>query len=701
LRAPAPTVPRPTCVGRSKTCWLSAVTLALLPAVAHAEEKPLAADYEAIAVTQRPLDLPGERHIDASTIATTPTTAADDLLKLVPGLLITRHGAEGKGRQIFLRGMDAAHGSDIEVTVDDVPWNEPSNVHGQGYLDLQLLIPETVSAIEVAKGPYRLEQGAFATAASVRFGLGIAPENRGVRVGYEIGSTNRHRALITAATKSGGSFVAAEAVRDGGYGSNRETRRLTLMGKVGVLSTPSHRLELLGGGHLSRFGEPGTVPLALADSGRVGFYDSVSPDTDGQSDRGFLAARWNRTQSDHRTSATLFATGRRLQLQENFTGFLIEAERGDRLEQRHEAWGAGLRLHHESNLGTALVLIAGANVTSEHIDQREDRIDANHVPFARTRALRGWLGGISGQVGARWLASRTFEVEGGLRAEGFWFDVADRGLTETGARAAVGAFRSVLLPRLVTTIFVSERLTGTLAYGRGVRPPEARAIAARDGNTTDNGNTADTDQSTYSGGSAQPTIADGADAGVRWRPSERFELGATGFATVIRREQIFDHIAGANLTRSATRRLGIEGDFTARPWPWLSLRLDATAVDARFIDSERPVPGAPTLFGSFEAHIVHPAGWSGGARAMAIGPRPLAHGARAGSAFIADALVGYRGSWWDLSLTIENLAGTRWREGEYNYASWFDRSQPRSAIPQLHYAAGPPRVFHLGLGVRR
>ena len=162
---------------------------------ARPPEPPVTGEMESLVFTSAPPESNAERRVSAAVLETTPRSSADDLLRLVPGLLITRHGAEGKGRQIFLRGFDAVHGADLEVTVDGVPWNEASNVHGQGYLDLGTLIPEALVGIDAHKGSFRLEQGPFATAGSVRFELGVAPERRGARLSYEIGSTNRHRLL--------------------------------------------------------------------------------------------------------------------------------------------------------------------------------------------------------------------------------------------------------------------------------------------------------------------------------------------------------------------------------------------------------------------------------------------------------------------------------------------------------------------------
>lgn len=109
------------------------------------------------------------RTIDARTIAGTPKRSAEDLLRLVPGVVIVQHGNQGKGYQFYLRGFDAAHGSDVEVSLEDVPLNEPSNVHAHGYLDLAFIIPEVVDGVDAKKGAFRLEQGKLAASIG-RFG---------------------------------------------------------------------------------------------------------------------------------------------------------------------------------------------------------------------------------------------------------------------------------------------------------------------------------------------------------------------------------------------------------------------------------------------------------------------------------------------------------------------------------------------------
>jgi iron complex outermembrane receptor protein len=660
------------------------------PAPAPSIEEPITGASESLELTTQAPESNAERRIDAAVLDTTPRSSADDLLRLVPGLLITRHGAEGKGRQIFLRGFDAVHGADLEVTVDGVPWNEASNVHGQGYLDLGTLIPEALVGIDAHKGSFRLGQGPFATAGSLRFELGIAPERRGAALNYEIGANDRHRLVASLSTRDGRSFLVAEALRDDGYGNNRGTERVAMMGRATLLASRAHLLTLFGGAHAARFGEPGTVPLGWQQAGRVGFYDSLAPPASSTSARAFAALRWSGLDDGGGvSSALLHVQLRRLRLDENFTGYLVDAQRGDRLGQHHLARGGGIRLGHERPLGPRLQLLTGLDALGEDLRQHEDRLDGAGAPFARNRTLHGQQATLGARAGAAWSPSDRAKVEGGLRAQLFAFDVEDRPAGERG-RSLTAAW----LPRLSVTFQALPALAFLAAYGRGVRPPEARAVL--------NPPTppAGVDLSAHRGGPARPVTSEDLEAGLRFRPDERLDLGLGAFVTYIAREQVFDHLSGTNLELNATRRPGLEADATFRPLDWLTLRADLTATRARFVGSGQPVPGAPTLFGALETHARHPSGLSGGSRFFAVGPRPLAHGARAGALSMLDLLLQYRRAFWELSLSVDNLLGSRLREGEFNYASWFDRAESRSAVPRVHYAAGPPRTVRAGFGAR-
>jgi iron complex outermembrane recepter protein len=328
------------------------------------------------------------------------------------------------------------------------------------------------------------------------------------------------------------------------------------------------------------------------------------------------------------------------------------------------------------------------------------------VAFARTRELGGRQATAAARLGGAFRHAGWLRLEGGLRAQAFLFDVAGRnaeggpdGTEGASAGSAPGSGASFAwLPRVQAQVYPHPSASVLLAYGRGVRPPEARAVLARPRES------GDVDLSAYRGGSPRPSLSDDLEAGLRLRPADGVDAGIGAFAVFIAREQIFDHLAGTNLELNATRRLGLEADATVRPRPWLTLRGDLTAVSARFVGSRRPVPGAPTLFGALEAHAEHPSGLSGGGRFFVVAPRPLAHGARGGAVSLLDAVLLYRPRTvlpgWELSLQVENLLGREVREGEFNYASWFDRNESRSLVPRVHYAAGPPRTIRAGLAAR-
>src|SRR2546427_218321 len=120
-------------------------------------------------------DVEGERPFTAASARTVrdrdfllrPRFTPEDILRVVPGLVLAQHQGGGKADQVFLRGFDADHGTDVSVNLDGVPVNMPSHAHGQGFADLHFLIPEAIERVDIPKGPYFAELGDFDTAGAV------------------------------------------------------------------------------------------------------------------------------------------------------------------------------------------------------------------------------------------------------------------------------------------------------------------------------------------------------------------------------------------------------------------------------------------------------------------------------------------------------------------------------------------------------
>src|SRR4029077_4284907 len=113
------------------------------------------ADAEVIEIDDRaPAESASSVHLSRDDLQFRSRTQVSDILRQVPGLMVSQHAGGGKSDQYFIRGFDADHGTDIAIYADGTPGNMPSHAHGQGYADTHFLIPETIDTVDVHKGPY-------------------------------------------------------------------------------------------------------------------------------------------------------------------------------------------------------------------------------------------------------------------------------------------------------------------------------------------------------------------------------------------------------------------------------------------------------------------------------------------------------------------------------------------------------------------
>ncbi len=629
--------------------------------------------------------------VEGPALGTAPRRTTEDLLRLVPGLLVVQHGAEGKGHQIFLRGFDAAHGTDVEVLVAGLPINMLSNVHGHGYLDLNFIPPEVVESLEVRPGAFDLRQGDLATAGTIRLDLGVPRAERGTRLSYESGLTRRHRLLgLWAPEGRANHFVASEYVRDEGFGSDRWTRRVSLMGQLdGEGAGWGPRVVI--GIYTATFGSPNAVRLADVESGDMGLHDTYTHGLEGRSDRAFAVVSRRLDLGRDRLELLAGATATRFAIESNYTGYLRDQDRGDFRRQRHNAvegfvsgwWERRLRLARRP-----LRLRVGLEWRGDWFTQDEAMIEVPSRRVWRTdRDASGQTHRVTLAAGGRWVVAPWLQVELGLRGDLFVIDFLDELAGEQRYRDVLYA----ISPRSMLRFPVARDWTLFAAYGRGFRSPEARAVALRDRPNED------VTLDLYQGGDPEVTVSDEVELGVGLSHGGWLEVSLSGFAVFIDNEIVFDHVSGTNLELNATRRLGADLGLRVRPLTWMELRVDLTGVDARFVESGNPVPGAPRFLTSFGLTVSHRCGLRGSLTGFYLAPRPLAHGATGTHALLLNLAVSYRWRFIEVRLELDNLLDWDWHEGEYHFASWFDRGAQRSLIPVTHVTAGTP--FDLRAGV--
>lgn len=675
---------------RSALRLVLACALLATPSLAAAHDVPARPRrYSTVVVAERNPRTASQRAIGPAELLASPRRrSADDLLRLVPGVLLSQHGAEGKGQQFLLRGFDAAHGADLEVRVAGIPINELSNIHGQGYVDLNFVIPEVVRRVTADKGPFLLDQGNFANAGTIRLELGVDRELHGSRVGYEFGSSLRHRGVFVHAPKhmSPETFLAAEAMTDRGFGVARAARRASLLGQLRLLDRPGlGALDLLGSAYAARFDAPGALRADDVAAGRVPFDGAYRDDGGGRSLRALTALRHQLDLGAGRLDHRLHGQLREFSIVEDFTGYLLDGTGGDRRSQRHRLASLGYQLDYRHKLHRTVQLLVGGAWQGDLVDQQDARVDARRQRLESNWDLAVRQHQAHARLGAAWRPHPRVSLEGGARLDLFAYRVRDHLDADRQARKLL----ALPSPRLTAAFTLAPGATLFAAYGRGLRSPEARSILA--GAAVP----ADTSLDRYRGGPPRIVASDSVELGARYTLAGRVSAGLALFGTWIDRELVFDHVSAVNLELSRTRRLGVDLDLAVWPRPWLQLRQDLALTHARFVESGAPVPLAPPLLSATGLTLVHPSGVRAGARVLVVGGRPLPHGARAASYALLDIGVGYRLGPLQLDLQIDNVTNAAWKEGEYHYASWWDRDQPRSTIPTLHQLAGPPLTARL------
>jgi iron complex outermembrane receptor protein len=630
-------------------------------------------------------------HVSARAFSFIPRRTAEDALELVPGLTLVQHGSEGKGHQFFLRGFDAVHGADLALDVEGIPINEWSNIHAQGYIDLGFVIPEVVAAVDVVKGPFSVDQGAFAMAGSARYTLGVPLTELGLRTGLTAGTTGRLRGVMTYSPSDGdgSSFVAGEALHDEGFGQNRGIDRAALLAKGALLDSERlGKLTAIGALYLARFELPGALRAEDIERGLVGFRDSYDHGAGGSSARVLASVSYERQWQDHALRASAFGGYRRLGLIENFTGYLLDPVSGDRRDQRQRTWSYGTDVNLSLGLAPVLRLNTGLGLRADTFEQRQDHVGQSAEPLDRERDLAGHQALFSARAGVELRLLAGLEVSAGVRADVVRVAAVDAldGSAPSGASGSLGS----LSPRVSVDAALTEAWTLFGAYGRGLRPPEARAFSsfepARTGLADD----------LYTGGEPAMTSTDSFELGARLTQG-RLGASLAGFATFIERESVYDHVSGVNLELNGTRRIGAELDLDFRWFDWLSLGAFGTFVDARFVASDNPVPLAPRQTAGLTVMAGRMLGPRAGLRLLQIAPRPLPHGAIGATLLSLDAILGWYWQGLHVDLEVENVLNRALREGEYHYASAWNAGQAPSQLPVLELVAGPPLNVRAGV----
>jgi Carboxypeptidase regulatory-like domain/TonB-dependent Receptor Plug Domain/TonB dependent receptor len=282
--------------------------------------------------------------VGAKEIQDRPILRAGEVLETVPGLIITQHAGGGKANQYFLRGFNLDHGTDFAIFVDDMPLNLPSHAHGEGYSDMNIVIPEFVKRVNFEKGPYYANVGNFGSAGSAHLEyFKTLPENF---LKVEGGSYSYGRAVFGASQKLGKGdllYGGEEYYYDGPWKHPDAYNKIN-----GLLSysrgDDANGVSITGRAYRGKWNSSDQIPVTAVPL--VGFFGALNPADGGHSQRYSVQGEWHRQGANSESKISTYAFYYDLNLFSDFTYYLTDFQKGDQFEQQDRRWVAGLDAHH-------------------------------------------------------------------------------------------------------------------------------------------------------------------------------------------------------------------------------------------------------------------------------------------------------------------------------------------------------------------
>jgi len=608
-----------------------------------------------------------------------------DVLRLVPGLIMSQHQGGGKAEQYMLRGFDADHGTDVALFVDGMPVNLRTHAHGQGYADLHFLIPETIKQVDAFKGPYYVEYGDFATAGAIDFvTLDTVPENLVEAAGGSFG-TQRYLTLLSPTRDRIKTLFALEAyTSDGPFDRPQDYKRLNAFAKASATLGDGVDGSIWASYLRSSWFGSGQIPARAVRAGLIDRFGSIDNSEGGRTERASVNGqiRFKPSEAD---LVTVRAWGQyySLDLFSNFTFFLDDPANGDGIKQTDRdrlVGGLDTRYEHRGTvLGVPVQSMAG-------VQYRVDRArvilgtQADRHLLARTQDVSVVEQSVSPMVKLDLAPLPWLRVVTGARGDLFHYDVRNN-LTDSAERLDGNQTRAVpsvkanlvLGPWYETEFFAN--------FGTGFHSNDARAVILDP---------------------RLPALpqARGYEFGVRSKIFPRVEVSATYWALDLKSELVFAGDDGTTEARGPSHRQGWEVTTRIRLLDWLTWSGNVTLTDSAF-DNGQAIPLAPRMTARADLTARLPWGLSASAAMRYVSSRYADESRQqiARGYTLFDLSARYRYKNLEAFLSVENLANAEWREAQFFFESRLP-GEPAGGVPDIHYTPGNPRTFLGGLALR-
>ncbi len=623
----------------------------------------------------------GTTSINMFDVKLRPVNSSQDLLRLVPGLIVAQHAGGGKAEQMFLRGFDIDHGTDIAISVDGMPVNMVSHAHGQGYADLHFVIPETIEEFNVFKGPYKTSIGDLSTSGAVVFSTKNVLQRSLVQLETGLFNSYRGVALIDIlrgkhlfSNKMESLYLASEYVSSDGYFDNKQKfSRVNVFGKYFGMLSNNTSLSLTGSTFTSHWDASGQIPTRAVNDGSIGRYGSVDPSEGGETGRTNVNLILNSALSNNsEIKQQLYYTNYRFNLYSNFTFFLNNPVNGDEINQSEHrniyGYNGSFSFNKRSgNTNFKTTLGAGARIDDIGEIYLANTEKRNFVSFFGNGKLTEK--NISGYVDEVIEAGKLV-INPGIRADHFDFLYTD--YLAAGLESSKNDFR--VSPKLNVYYNVDPKLQFYIKSGIGFHSNDSRVVVRKQLENT-------------------LPRAYGYETGTSFT-SGNLLVNASVWGLDLESEFVYVGDAAVVEPSGRTRRLGLDvsGRYQFTDWLWADIDLDY--AHGRFLDEiegQDYIPLAPDFTSIGGVSFKLKQGFNGSLRYRLVNERPANsdNSTRAKGYFIMDAVINYTTSRYQIGFAVENLLNNRsWNEAQFDTESRLFNE--KTSVTELHYTPGTP-----------
>ena len=685
-----------------KLVLATALAMALCPVIAAAQTstpQPAEARSQAEALTLDRLTVVGRRQnlvgeaISASEgivgredIADHPLLRTGDLLEFVPGLIATAHSGSGKANQYFLRGFNLDHGTDFSTSIDGMPVNMRTHGHGQGYTDLNFMIPEAIGSLTYRKGTYYADVGDFSSAGSAEFNVADTVDQG--QVSLTAGQDRYGRLVVVDSVKAGSGdllYAAELQTYDGPWTDiDEDVRKKNVLLRYSA-DAAGGRAHATFMGYDNRWNSADQIPQRAVDDGLISEFGSLDTQVGGESSRYSLSGGWTGPAMGGTLTADAYVIDYEMKLWSNFTYFLDDPVNGDQFQQIDDRKIYGFKLSQQWDRGRSRWRL-GAQGRFDDIDRVALLHTLNLQPIGTVRDDKVREGSIGVYLANEFRFNERWRSYVGVRRDEYDFNVRSTLAANSGsARAGITSYKASLAyqPFAPLELYAS--------YGTGFHSNDARGTTI----TVDpvSGDPVD---------KVDPLVGSkGAELGARLHFSDRLQGTLAVWSLKLDSELLFVGDAGNTEASRPSQRDGVEAGLYWFPNERYTANLEASYTRSRFTDFDLvgdEVPGSiPLVLGAgVTAHYDN--GWLASAQLKHFGRYPLIedNSVKSDGSTLVNLRVGREWTRVGVYLDVLNVLDSDDHDIDYFYASRL-QDEPAEGVDDVHFHVFPSRSLRLSL----